>query len=286
MGTTRPDGKFAWLLQQSGCSVAEMSLLQTFAIACHHKDTTVDGRVFPPFHVWLSSAEIARRSGLNERTIPAVIARLKQRGLIESAGRYGKTGQIKVYRLLIDANETPQECAPFALGKTPQVPAPFGATETPQVPASKDRRFLHESPKDSASTYIEGNRDLNQIDNARDARTDQTRLLKTSFKDWYETTKAANPKVFADDDPIFTYLAAIGMSYDFMLLHWHVFKERQLAGERLHADWPRVFQASVKANDWRLWYRDASGTWRLTTAGKQAALEHECDPDMTSGAPR
>jgi hypothetical protein len=115
-------------------------------------------------------------------------------------------------------------------------------------------------------------------------RRGRSTSLKTTFKAWYEAAKAINPKVLPEDDPIHAYMTKVGMNYDFMVLHWHWFKAKQLAGAKLQANWPQTFRNSVRGNYGRLWYRSDDGTWKLTTAGKQAALEHECDPNMTSCA--
>lgn len=398
--------KFSWLLRQTG-TLAEMSLLQVFVIACHHRETTIDGRVFPPFHVWLSAAEIARRSGLNDRTIPVVAARLTQRGLIKSAGRHGKTGQIRVYRLLIDATETLQVPAPLEDVETLQVPAPFDVSESLHVSALKGAGSCIERVHVPASAYIGIKRELKRevkreedtharkrpskmklpsninreawdgyldmrrqngkklTDRAKtlllnklvsmamkghdpnqaleeatvgcwssvyppkqgpaskpadDWRAEQRRRTQQAapgvavkdhpadcfieaedvpfgqqarlapvlmtFADWYAAAKALNPKVLPEDDPIHDYMTKVGMNYEFMVLHWHVFKAKHLSDTRLRSDWPQAFRDSVKGNYGRLWYRTDDGAWKLTVAGKQAALEHECDADMTSSASR
>lgn len=136
--------KWDWLLRQEPGTLAEQCLLQAFVIACHHKPTTVDGgRVFPPFHVWLTSEEITRRTGMNERTIPQVVERLRQRGLLAPVRPgHGRTGQIKVYRLTVTAGATPQEAAGLHAPETPQETALFDEVQSLQVPASKDRSFL------------------------------------------------------------------------------------------------------------------------------------------------
>ena len=196
--TMKADAKFTWLLQQSG-SVAEMSLLQVMVIACHHGAKTIDGRVFPPFHVWLTPAEIARRSGLHERTVPEIVERLKQRGLIAPAGRHGKTGQIRVHRLLIDAAESAKEPAPLKKAESAKVSSPLKDRERPKDSSPLKAAAQSESPSLSASKdepfcipLIEERRDLDVKE--RDQRSAPKRRIPDDWRPSEKLTAWAREK--------------------------------------------------------------------------------------------
>ncbi|MGE3348315.1 MAG: DnaT-like ssDNA-binding domain-containing protein [Ramlibacter sp.] len=162
----QPD-KFSWLLRQETGSLAEQCLLQALVIACSPKPTKVEGdKVMPPMHTWMSPAEAARRTGMNERTIPSVYRRLCERGLITEAGRRGKTGQIKVYRLMVSDSESPKDSAGLRNEQSPHDSSPLESTEdrrnlrpikleSPKDSAAKTEGFCVERPKEPASTYIE-----------------------------------------------------------------------------------------------------------------------------------
>jgi hypothetical protein len=187
--------KWSWLLRQKPGTMAEQCLLQALVIACHPKPTRIDGgwwredgehrvheAIAPPFHAWLSSGEITQRTGMNERTVPAVVERLCQRGLVKQAGWYGRTGQIKVFRLLIDGTETRQKPAAFSRDQTPLFPAPLAGDQTPQVPAPFEAASLAsntvgsciERPQVSTSPYIGVKRELKrERDIAREKTVDK-----------------------------------------------------------------------------------------------------------------
>lgn len=104
-----------------------------------------------------------------------------------------------------------------------------------------------------------------------------------SFEAWYETTMATNPDLFAKDDPLFKYLERVGLSYEFFQVAWYWFKQKYLESEKRQKDWPKTLLNSVRNNYGRLWYLDKDQNWRLTSVGKQVAIEHELDPEMVAG---
>lgn len=74
------------------------------------------------------------------------------------------------------------------------------------------------------------------------------------------------------EDPLLDYLDRIGLPDEFMRLAAHVFDQRFLGTEQKQRDWPAHFRNAVQSNWFKLWWDD-SGTWKLTTAGKQAERE-------------
>lgn len=104
-----------------------------------------------------------------------------------------------------------------------------------------------------------------------------------TFKTWYEQTKASNPKVLSDDDPIFAWAQTLGLSRDFLNVAWCSFKAKHMTSDKLQKSWPQTFLNYLKQGWTSVWFLDREGVWRLNTAGKQLAIEHGYDPEMTCG---
>lgn len=89
----------------------------------------------------------------------------------------------------------------------------------------------------------------------------------------------AGKQAIPDTDPVFEYARTIGIPTEYLELAWAVFFGKYTIDDgghsRRQANWPQKFRNAVKENWYRLWYPDADGkTFNLTTAGKQAKLEH------------
>jgi hypothetical protein len=87
----------AWAVAQNPGSASEKLIL--LALADRHNE---DSLIAYPSIAWLGEF-----SGLNRKTIIAVLDRLEAKGLISDSGeRKGRTGQIKAYRLAFDLPQT------------------------------------------------------------------------------------------------------------------------------------------------------------------------------------
>lgn len=96
-----------------------------------------------------------------------------------------------------------------------------------------------------------------------------------SLRTYLEQCKTANAKPIPADDSVFDYADKVGLSKDFLLLHWSEFKDRYTAeGAKRYKSWPSVFGRSVRGNWLKLWYMDNNGGYSLTTVGQQAKRIH------------
>lgn len=238
-------------------SHAGTELLMLLAIADFADD---EGNAYP------SIGTLATKCRMTARNVNHIMVALRASGELEVLENMGPHGTNR-YRITL---VTLKPASPLK-GASPLKPAsstPEAGFLKPLKPASDEPSLNHQEPPVSAKPRKAG----------------RSKSEKKTFKAWYEAAKVLNPKVLPEDDPIHEYMTKVGMNYDFMVLHWHWFKAKQLASGKLQADWPQTFRNSVKGNYGRLWFRNDDGIWKLTTAGKQAALEHECDAGMSSGA--
>lgn len=104
-----------------------------------------------------------------------------------------------------------------------------------------------------------------------------------TFEDWYTKTKAENPKIFSDSDPLHAYIKSIGLTYEFMEIAWFSFKADHMTSPKKQKSWPLTFLTYMRKGWIRVWYRGEDGVWKLTTAGKQVAIENGRDENMQSG---
>ena len=96
-----------------------------------------------------------------------------------------------------------------------------------------------------------------------------------TFTEWYTEAKQQD-KVFEPTDAVYSYQQKVGLPIEFVRLGWVVFMAMHKTSDKRQADWKATFRNYIK-NGWlRLWYADnASGQFALTTAGVQAAREHD-----------
>lgn len=85
------------------------------------------------------------------------------------------------------------------------------------------------------------------------------------------------------EDPLLTYADSIGLPEEFLRIAVHVFDQRFLGRDQKQRDWPAHFRNAVQSNWFHLWWDDG-GTWRLTTAGKQAERELQALAQQQRGA--
>jgi hypothetical protein len=238
------------------------ALLMLLAIADFSDD---DGRAYP------SIATLARKCRTKPRYALVLIDALRKSGELEvhkNKGVMGRGGRTNLYRVVFEklTQRMPEVLNQGALLNQGAGSSEPGCREVVNQGAPNPS-LNHQEPPVGAKPRKGG----------------RLKSEKKTFKAWYEETKAANPEILSPDDPIHQYLEKLGLGWDFFLVHWRVFKAKHLESKRLQADWPQALRNSVKGNYGRLWYRTNEGRWKLTTAGTQAALEHDCDENMTSG---
>lgn len=89
--------------------------------------------------------------------------------------------------------------------------------------------------------------------------------------------KADGVKPIPEDDPIFDYAHAVGLTDAMLALCWFVFKGRYREESKGQKDWRAHFRNAVKRNWYSLWFIGNDGSAALTTAGKQATREMQAD---------
>lgn len=99
----------------------------------------------------------------------------------------------------------------------------------------------------------------------------------TTFEQWLAAVRAAGEKPISEYEPLTRYMKTVGLPLELVGLAWDRFKSRYTETEKgrrkRYADWRATFLNAIKDNWFKLWYLDASDSWQLTTAGKQADLE-------------
>jgi len=98
---------------------------------------------------------------------------------------------------------------------------------------------------------------------------------KTTLRAFLEECKVGGRKVIPDEDPIFAWAEKARVPEDMLFLCWQIFKEKYVDDTtKTQIDWRAHFRNAVKGAWYRLWYFDASGACRLTTAGEQANRQY------------
>lgn len=91
-----------------------------------------------------------------------------------------------------------------------------------------------------------------------------------TLRQWLERCRLAGVKPIPADDPIWSYCERVGISDDFLTLHWREFKRRYELRNKRYTDWRRTLRNSVEGNWYKLWHIGGDGVCRLTTQGIQA----------------
>jgi hypothetical protein len=97
---------------------------------------------------------------------------------------------------------------------------------------------------------------------------------KITLRAFLDECKADGRKVIPDDDPIFAWAEKTRVPEDMLFLCWQVFKEKHVDTTKIQVDWRAHFRNAVKGAWYHLWYFDAGGECRFTTAGEQANRQH------------
>ena len=237
-----------WDLSQHGGT----DLLMLLAIADFADD---QGNAYP------SVTTLAEKCRMKQRNAQVILGTLRASGELDVRPNEGPRGT-NLYRITL-ATQGMQHSAPMQ-GNAPQHSnAQGGAKECAEG-------MQHSAPEPS----------LNHQEPPKRARRSSAGQI---FITWYETAKAANPDLFTEEEPVFKYLEKVGLNRDFFLVAWFWFREKHRHSEKVQKDWPKTLLNYVRNNYGRLWYLDKEQNWRLTSAGKQVAVEFELDPDMASG---
>lgn len=104
----------------------------------------------------------------------------------------------------------------------------------------------------------------------RKARAKSEALL---LPDWMADCKAKGEPFIKPDDPIRQWADDASIPDDYMRLAWLVFVDRYRTAKP-QKDWPAHFRNAIRGNWLKLWYIDADGDCRLTTAGLQEQKVH------------
>ncbi len=96
-----------------------------------------------------------------------------------------------------------------------------------------------------------------------------------TFSAWVKEINEKGEVAIPESHAIFAYCERIGIPMNFVELAWLEFKDRHMDSDKRQKDWRKAFHNYVRNNYYKLWYCDDSGTYRLTTQGKQAAKAQE-----------
>lgn len=95
-----------------------------------------------------------------------------------------------------------------------------------------------------------------------------------TMKTWLDECKAGGVLAIPDDDPVWAFAEAAGLTEDLVALAWWVFKRKRIGSEKKQRGakgWRQAFRNAVEGNWYRLWWlREAGhGVAELTTVGLQ-----------------
>jgi hypothetical protein len=135
----------------------------------------------------------------------------------------------------------------------------------PDVLVSTDKAVKNEK---AAST------DRGAPSNPPSAKAKKQKRPEITLQAFIDDCKAAGEKAMRDDDPIVKYADDANIPFEMLNLAWVVFKNKFIDSGAKKSDWRAQFRTYVK-NGWlRLWFFDANGNCKLTTAGEQARRVH------------
>jgi len=238
-----------------------------------------------------SVTTLALKCRTTPRHAKRLIANLVDGGELEvreGAGPAVRGGRLNLYRVRLDvlaskkAVTAPSPLSEVAEAEVMTSASPLSDAEKLEVVTSRAERgdtgvrkvVTPMSPKPSENHQKEP--PVVRAKRSRRSSDGQT------FKDWYTQTKAANPGVFEKDDPVHAWFAKLGLSFEFHAVAWHSFKADHMESDKRQKDWPATFRTYLRKGWIKVWYRDSEGVWHLNTPGKQIAIEHGYDPEMTA----
>lgn len=146
----------------------------------------------------------------------------------------------------------------------------------PKAIGNQEQEQEQEKDK-SPHTPLEGGNGSESGDLLGDDGAKQKRERKPTIalQTFLADCKAKGEKPIPPADPVFAYIARVGIPREFLQLHWLVFKARYTSsGAKRYKDWRAAFRKSIEGCWFKLWFMRADGTCELTTQGLQAQREH------------
>jgi hypothetical protein len=238
---------------------AGSELLMLLAIADFSDD---EGRAYP------AVSTLARKARMSPRNVNHILTALRASGELEVKANEGPHGTNR-YRIRLDGISPLKPAS--ALKRTSAPEAAFTPEEQFTLkPASSTPEAGFPQPLKPASAKPS----LNHQEPSKRARK-RTTPSGLTFSEWYAEAQRQE-RVFEPTDAVYEYQEKVGLPIEFVRLGWVVFMAIHKTNDKRQADWKATFRNYVK-NGWlRLWYADnVSGKFALTTAGVQAAREHD-----------
>ena len=100
-----------------------------------------------------------------------------------------------------------------------------------------------------------------------------------TYQEWKAEVRDNDGQMIPDDDPIFEFVEAAGISDEFHLLAWTAFKQRFQNSSDRCADWRERYRRAVREDWFKLWRKDlVTGEFELTTAGEYMRSLVETNP--------
>lgn len=249
---------------------AGSELLMLLAIADFADD---DGRAFPSITTLAQKCRTTSRYAI--KLLDALVAS-GELAIVKHGGVMGRGGKTNLYRILLKGS-------PAISGQV----VPHGSPVNPGAVVNSgsgssepgDSEVVHQgSPKPS----------INHQEPPVRAKRSRRSSVEQTFDSWREDLKTKGGKVqeVFDQCGVHTYMDKVGLKGEFRFVAWEWFKQQHKGSAKTQKSWPNTFLNYVRNNYGRLWYLDDEQTWRLTSVGKQVAIEHSLDPQMQSGKNR
>jgi len=243
---------------------AGSELLMLLAIADFADD---DGRAFPSITRLAEKCRTTSRYAI--KLLDALVAS-GELAIVKHGGVMGRGGKTNLYRILLKGSP----------GITGQV-VPHGSPVNPGSVVNsgsgssepEGREVVHQgSPKPS----------LNHQEPPVRAKRSRRSGVEQTFDAWRAElrTKGTNLHDAFEEGGLHAYMDKVGLTGDFRFVAWEWFKHKHKGNPKTQKSWPQTFLNYVRNNYGRLWFLDDEQTWRLTSVGKQFAIEHNLDPQM------
>jgi hypothetical protein len=143
----------------------------------------------------------------------------------------------------------------------------------PEKPDPENQDALVSTDK-AVRTESKASTDIAAPANPPSAKSKKQKRAEITLQAFIDDCKAAGEKAMRDDDPIVKYADDANIPFEMLNLAWVVFKDKFIDSGAKKIDWRAQFRTYVK-NGWlRLWFFDANGNCKLTTAGEQARRVH------------
>lgn len=219
---------------------------------------------------WPAMEKIAERASVNEKTVRRSMDEVGPMGWFTRSHRRTQKGwkQFEYTLRLPDAADTVSCRARDAPGTVSG--SDVGSTGHP---VHLHRTLTSSAPGTVSTDLALPSQDLSKEEISPPVeKAIKAKGKKLTFQQWIQSLPAGQMAIPADD-PIFTYAQDVGIPGNFLRLCWFVFADRYIDNQKHYSDWRAVFRNAVRGNWMKLWWIDG-GVYELTTAGKQADIEH------------